>query len=129
MLLCLNGKGRPSMINSSTDLAALMKDISESAVLQMVRLLGDMTEKGILQRDPEKDSNILVYRKAGPNGSPEGWYSDNIFDVARELVKNDQNRYSLMNTLGEAGWMPVYSVDGTYQEIIRKPPDPPRPAP
>ena len=114
------------VVQFTSDLAAAMAAAENSPLLQWVRLLGDMTEKGILKRDPEDKNSLLVYRTAGTQ-NPEGWYSQNIFEAARELLNDEKSQYSMLNALGNAGWMPVYSPEGKYQEIIRRPPDPPAP--
>ena len=89
------------LVQSTSDLAAAMAAAENSPLLQWVRLLGDMTEKGILKRDPEDKNSILVYRTAGAQ-NPEGWYSENIFTAAAELVDDKEGQEYIRNSIEEA---------------------------
>ena len=67
------------------------KDSRIEDYLSIVYELKVAIEKGLLQLDPNDKNRILVYRNAGLS-RPEGWYSENILDVAREL-RNDPENY------------------------------------
>ena len=66
------------------------KDSRIEDYLSIVYKLKVAIEKGLLQLDPNDKNRILVYRNAGLS-SPEGWYSENILDVARELHNDPEN--------------------------------------
>lgn len=44
-------------------------------------------EIGALYKDPNNQNNIVVYRMADSE-NPEGWYSQNILNIASELSGN-----------------------------------------
>lgn len=59
---------------------------------------------GILKKgptDPDK-SRILVYRAASED-CPEGWYSENVHDTARELAEDPKGQASLLRELEKRG--------------------------
>lgn len=68
-------------------------------ILCTVTLFEKMVEKEILVKDPKRPSNILVYMR-GTNEHPEGWYSQNVFVAAEDLLSD---RQSLKYVLGNAG--------------------------
>lgn len=56
-----------------------------------VRLLDTGLKAGVFQFDPKDKNRMLVYRTGNQEtGAPEGWYSENIHEVAQELM-NDEN--------------------------------------
>lgn len=63
----------------------------ENKFIKIVNEIHEAIKKGVLKEDPNNKDNILVYRLAG-NVDPEGWYSENILNVASELI-NDENNY------------------------------------
>ena len=65
---------------------------------QCINLLSKLIKKGILQKDPNNENNILVYRTAGCD-NPEGWYSQNILDAATELSKDEEGQKFLLSQI------------------------------
>lgn len=65
------------------------------------RILNKAIEDGFLQRDPNNEQNILVYKREYQN-NPEGWYSENLLEVAIGLVKNRKSFYELCGELQRA---------------------------
>lgn len=73
----------------------LNKQISKKKEIKFIKIVEELNhaiEKGILQRDPNQSNNILVYR-ARCESTPEGWYSENILNIASELY-HDENNYA-----------------------------------
>lgn len=64
----------------------------------------------ILQQDPNNNNNILVYRLAGTE-SPEGWYSQNVHDVAREMFEDPkcEGQKAIMKELKGRGINPDFT--------------------
>ena len=69
--------------------------------LRILRLIDKAIKDGILHVDPNNENNILVYRLAGPN-TPEGWYSENVHTIARELLNNRQQFYEFCASIRRA---------------------------
>lgn len=63
---------------------------------QCINLLSKLIKKGVLQKDPNNENNILVYRTAGCD-NPEGWYSQNILDAATELSMDEEGQKFLLS--------------------------------
>lgn len=68
--------------------------------LQAVKLLELAIENELLQTDGE--SNIYLYRKAC-EAHEEGWFLSNIFDVAQELISNEENAKEFLAQLEDNG--------------------------
>lgn len=60
--------------------------------LQCIAEIHDAINKGSLMLDPNNKNNILVWR-SGDENLPNGYYSQNILDVASELL-DDMNNYA-----------------------------------
>lgn len=85
------------------------KDHSESlSFYEALQMLTQMKEHGLLQSDPELKNNVLIYRAAGDNGNPEGWYSENIFSVAEDLMNNYESQQALWRVLEEHNFEPDF---------------------
>jgi len=69
---------------------------------ECVQLLQLCVENGLIERDREHDSNILVYRERGTE-SPEGWYSENLMSIAKELSNDFDGQKTLMEELKSQG--------------------------
>ena len=62
-----------------------------SELLHIVNELNCAIDEGYIERDPSNKENIIVYRLASET-SPEGWYSENLMNIASELL-NDAEQY------------------------------------
>lgn len=69
---------------------------------QCINLLSKLIKKGILQKDPNNENNILVYRTAGCD-NPEGWCSQNILDAATELSMDEEGQKFLLSKVKTQG--------------------------
>lgn len=66
---------------------------SKDMTIEYLTILGELHEaikEGYLHQDENNPNNILIYRKAGEN-SQEGWYSQNVFEVASELLDKEDS--------------------------------------
>lgn len=82
-----------------------MTQESEKKVLtyyQCIQLLEKCVEHGVISKDPKNENNILVYRTSGVS-VPEGWYSQNLMEVALDLLKDIEGQEYLLKTLVEKG--------------------------
>ncbi len=70
-----------------------------------LKLLEKCVEEDILQIDPDRKDNILVYREAGADKAkfPEGWYSVNAHNLAQELMNEPDGQKVLVDALEEKG--------------------------
>lgn len=66
--------------------------------LKVIREIDEAIRNGFLQRDPKNENHIFIYRKKG-DVNPEGWYSENILEVASELVNDKEGYESFKNEL------------------------------
>ena len=69
--------------------------------LKIVDEIHEAIKEGFLQVDPNNKNNILVYREAGTK-YPEGWYSENILEIASELAQDEQKYQNFIKALEEA---------------------------
>lgn len=71
-----------------------------------LNLLVEAVRLGLLQKDlnPDFPDNVLIYREQGnqPYENPEGWYSENIFTAAAELVDDKEGQEYIRNSIEEA---------------------------
>lgn len=53
--------------------------------------------------DPNNQNNILIYRAVGnpPDKFPEGWYSENIHNTAKDLMEDIGGQKALLGVLKE----------------------------
>lgn len=65
-----------------------------------LRLLSECIYREIIKRDPNNKNHILVYRNAGTI-NPEGWYSENVMDIAKELKEDRDGQAILIQALKE----------------------------
>ncbi|MBP0958576.1 MAG: hypothetical protein J5992_00435 [Oscillospiraceae bacterium] len=80
------------------------KDLNEPLIfIECLKMLEVAVDNGILQRDPDEKNNILVYRAAGDDYHPEGWYSENIHSVAQELLEQVEDQIAIREALQERG--------------------------
>lgn len=56
--------------------------------LNIVKEIQKAVEEGLLKCDEENEDSIIIYRN-GSNTAPEGWYVENIYDIASELATNE----------------------------------------
>lgn len=79
---------------------------SESEFEKCLSLLTEAVRLGLLQKDlnPDFPDNVLIYREQGnqPYENPEGWYSENIFTTAAELVDDKEGQEYIRNSIAEA---------------------------
>ncbi len=61
-----------------------MKKEKSISIISAINLLARCLESGLILRDPNDTSHILVYRTSGTD-MPEGWYSEDILRAATEL--------------------------------------------
>ncbi len=65
-----------------------------------LRLLDTLVINGLIKKDPNDPdkSRILVYRAASED-CPEGWYSENVHAVARDLAEDAKGQQFLLGEL------------------------------
>ena len=80
----------------------------ELTFYEALQMLTQMKEQGLLQSDPNLKDNVLIYRAAGDNGDPEGWYSENIFSVAEDLLNDYESQQALWRVLEEHSFEPEF---------------------
>jgi hypothetical protein len=68
-----------------------------------LKLLEKCIEEDTINKDPECDDNILIYRREGEEGCPEGWYSESIVEVAKELQHDINGQKTLIGSLRVKG--------------------------
>ena len=77
----------------------------ESDFERCLSLVTEAVRLGLLQKDPNPDfhDNVLIYREQGnnPYENPEGWYSENIFTAAAELVDDKEGQEYIRNSIVE----------------------------
>ena len=78
-----------------TDIKQIADDFN---ILCTVTLFNKLIEKSILSKDPNRPSNIIVYMRE-TDDHPEGWYSQNMFSAAEDLLAD---RSALEYVLKEA---------------------------
>ena len=75
---------------------------AELSFYHCIQLIDMCIKNNLIKKDPNNDNNILVYRERSEY-APEGWYSDNIHTVARELSKDVYRQRYLMGMLDTKG--------------------------
>lgn len=78
----------------------------EYPVLRAIKLLSECVKYGVCPSDPNEPGTILVWRKEGTPSEeyPEGWYSENILDIAGELVDAPEEMDFLQRQVDIAVW-------------------------
>lgn len=69
--------------------------------MECLSLLEQLVASGHIKKDPENEDNILVYKASGTL-YPEGWCSESIKSVARELVNDKKGQENLTKQLEKA---------------------------
>ncbi|MEE5993966.1 MAG: hypothetical protein V3G42_12100 [Oscillospiraceae bacterium] len=75
---------------------------------ECLQLYRQLVEFGMLENDPENENRILVFRTASEETPEEGFYSENIFDLADELAKNPESQRELWELLENMGYEPEF---------------------
>lgn len=81
-----------------------MESLQNLSFYQCLTLLDLCAKHKVIQTDPDPDrkSNLLIYREKG-TVEPEGWYSENIFTVANELLEDREGQQLLIKSLSDKG--------------------------
>lgn len=79
------------------------KSIDEPLIfIECLQLIEKLIDIGVIQRVPDGSDRIAIYRAKGIE-EPEGWYSENIFTVAQELLGDIEGQQYLRGILAEKG--------------------------
>lgn len=79
-----------------------MSASNEPTLYMAYSILSKCVDLGLINRDSNDRSNILVYRTAdSESGFKEGWYSQNIWDAAEELFQDAQGMDFLLEQIHE----------------------------
>lgn len=65
-----------------------VEEMNEEKYISIVHSLKEALDEGLLRYDPCNKNRMLVYRNASETCS-EGWYSENILEVAHELYMDE----------------------------------------
>jgi hypothetical protein len=65
-----------------------------------MRLIDELANLGVIQRDPERKNNVIIYF-SGDDENPEGWYSQNIWQAAEDLLHDGESQRFLINELNQ----------------------------
>lgn len=71
---------------------------------QCVQLIDYLVKIAVVNTDPNDKDRVLVYRSAGDSNHPKGWYSESVFDAARELADDYSGQQFLLNTIQDRGF-------------------------
>ncbi len=89
----------------------------------LVNLLDAMCEEGLLQRNPDDRNSVLIYRSgvdADTYEASEGWFSQNVFDVAQEIMDDCRNGdKSFFEALAEQGYDVAFTEAGKFSKLIK----------
>ena len=69
--------------------------------IDIVEQIEAAIDQGMIHHDPDDKDSILVYRSKG-TAAPEGWYSQNILDVASEMYHDQENYSSFLSAVEES---------------------------
>ena len=83
-------------------MSEILKDDEKLTFYECIQLIDKLADCNIIQRDPNNANNVITYRSADEL-NPEGWYSQNVYEVAQELYENRDNQVFLLETLKEKG--------------------------
>ena len=64
-------------------------------------LISDCIKADLLTVNPEDPNEIFVYCLAVDEDHPEGWYRENIHEVARKLMEDKDGQSFLLSALKE----------------------------
>ena len=68
-----------------------------------LKLIEACEQADVLQASPDDPNDILVYRMAGDDQHPEGWYAINAHTLAQELMNDTDGQRILLDALEEKG--------------------------
>ena len=81
-------------------------------MLGYVQLLNALAEKGLMNRDPENHNNLLVFKtdvEVEQGVFKDGYVSENIFEVAAQLLHNPESYEELVKVLKNRGYQPIFA--------------------
>lgn len=78
-----------------------------------MRLIDELANHGVIQRDPNRRDNVIVYYK-GDTENPEGWYSENIWTAAEDLLLDGDSQRLLINELNQT--YELKHIDGCFMQ-------------
>lgn len=67
---------------------------------ECIQLLEKLVENDMIQQDPQRTDNLIIYFSESDT-QPEGWYSQNIYEVAEDLMRDFEGQKFLMKELAE----------------------------
>ena len=76
---------------------------SKIPFLAFIYIAEELKKSGFLKQDPANKDNILVYRKAGDENHPEGWYSENLLSTLGETFHSKRGRDDFLTTAAKCG--------------------------
>lgn len=79
-----------------------------------MRLIDELANQGIIQRDPERKDNVIIYF-SGDDINPEGWYSQNIWTAAEDLLYDGDSQRLLINELNQ-----TYELNHVEERFMQK---------
>lgn len=82
--------------------------------LGLLYVVNEMLEKGIFQKDPNNQDNMLVYRAASPT-HPEGWYSENIHSAVSDLFHDTESMDYVLHEAVSAG----IAIESHFENALR----------
>lgn len=89
----------------------------------LVNLLDAMCEEGLLQRNPDDRNSVLIYRSgvdANTYDASEGWFSQNIFAAAQEIMNDyEQGDRSFFDALKAQGYDVAFTDAGEFSKLIK----------
>ena len=83
-------------------MSEILKDDEKLTFYECIQLIDKLADCNIIQRDSNNANNVITYRSADEL-NPEGWYLQNVLEVAQELYENRDNQVFLLETLEEKG--------------------------
>ena len=91
-----------------------LKDRSQPLTFsESCQFISSLVNSGLIKRDYREgyENNILIYRKAGKDEEkdPEGWYSEDFLETAKELFDNPESQKGLWEVIDRyPGYEPVF---------------------
>lgn len=68
--------------------------------LGLLYIVSDLLNIGVLQRDPQRPNNMLVYMSASQEYA-EGWYSQNIHEAVSDLFHDEEGMQIVLDAARE----------------------------
>lgn len=82
-----------------------MKHVKDNlSYFQCLKLLEYLVEIEMVKKNPDIPSDIFVYCEGNGKEHPEGWYSENIYNAARDLAERPDEQRMLLETITEKGF-------------------------